>query len=191
MISQLQKNIFYAAALISGCCFVCGCENDEKVIENLTRNVVMKEEAVNIESYFSIAGKMKAKLKAPLMLRVYADSVYAEFPNSLHVDFYDDSTRIETWLDSKYGKYYENLGKVYLRDSVIVITTKGDTLRTPDLWWDQNSKLFYTDKYAIYHGKGRNIYGGKGLVATQDLKSVTFNDPTGTVQHGGDGFPGQ
>lgn len=149
----------------------------------------MKEEAIDIESTLSQDGKMKAKLKAPLMLRVSADTLYVEFPNTLHVDFYDDSTKIETWLDSRYGKYFESLGKVYLRDSVIVITIKGDTLKSPDLWWDQNSKLFYTDKYAVYHGIGKVIHGGKGLVATQDLNSIIFNDPTGTMQTSQNGFP--
>ena len=152
-------------------------------------NVVMKEEATNVESYLSQSGKMKAKLTAPLMLRVSADTLYVEFPNTLHVDFYDSTTKVETWLDSKYAKYYEGLGKVYLRDSVIVITAKGDTLKSPDLWWDQNTKLFYTDKYAIYHGIGKNIYGGKGLVATQDLNSVIFNQPTGTIKVSESGFP--
>ncbi len=165
------------------------CENDEKKINALTKDVVMKEEATNVVSYMSQGGKMKAKLTAPLMFRVSTDTIYTEFPNSLHVDFYDDSTKVETWLDSKYGKYYEGIGKVYLRDSVVVITVKGDTLRSPDMWWDQNTKLFYTDKYAIYHGIGKNIYGGKGLVATQDLKSLTFNNPTGTVQVSESGLP--
>ncbi len=32
----------------------------------------MQEEAINIESYISQEGKMKAKLKAPLMFRVMA-----------------------------------------------------------------------------------------------------------------------
>ena len=66
------------------------------------------------------------------------------------MDFYDDSTKIESWVDSKHGKYFENLNKVYLWDSVVVINIKGDTLKSPDLWWDQNTKLFYTDKYAQY-----------------------------------------
>jgi LPS export ABC transporter protein LptC len=183
------KKVLYAAALFTGCCFVSACENDEKKIADYIKNVVMKEEATNVVSYLSQSGKMKAKLTSPLMFRVLTDTVYVEFPNALHVDFYDDSTKVETWLDSKYGKYYENIGKVYLRDSVVVITMKGDTLRSPDLWWDQNSKLFYTDKYAIYHGIGKSIYGGKGLVATQDLKSLTFNQPTGTVQVSDNGLP--
>ena len=84
----------------------------------------MKEEAINVESYLSQDGKMKAKLTAPLMCRVSLIHVYAEFPNTCMCDFYDDSTNIETRLDSKYGKYFENLNKVYLRDSVVVINGK-------------------------------------------------------------------
>ena len=186
---QLYTKTIYAAAFITGCCFVCSCENDEKAVNDLTKNVVMKEEARDVESYLSQEGKMKAKLKAPLMLRVSADTVYVEFSQTLHVDFYDDSSKIETWLDCKYGKYFENLNKVYLRDSVVVINVKGDTLKSPDLWWDQNTKLFYTDKYAEYHAKDKNIYGGKGLEATQDMTSITFKYPTGTVQVSGNGFP--
>ncbi len=141
----------------------------------------MTEEATDIVSYFSDHGIMKAKLTAPYMLRVLADTVYIEFPHSLHIDFYDSSKNIETKLDALYGKYFETLNKAYLRDSVIVINVKGDTLTSPDLWWDQNMKMFYTDSVAQYHTKDKHITGGKGLRATQDLSSVIFKEPTGTV----------
>ena len=183
-----MKHMF-TAAVCTGCCFLLSCENDAKKVADWTKKVVMQEEATDIDSYLSQNGVMKARLRAPSMIRYYADTIYVEFPRSLHVDFYDDSTRVESWLDSRYGKYFESLNKVYLRDSVVVITTKGDTLKSPDLWWDQNSKMFYTDKNAVYHGMGKNIYGGKGLTATQDLSSVIFHQPTGTVQVSDNGFP--
>ncbi len=186
-----HNNFFSAAALLLGCCFLFGCENDAGKVKAWTEKVVMKEEAVDIDTWYSQNGVMKARLKAPLMVRVYADTVYTEFPKSLHVDFFADSNVIETTLDCLYGKYYENQNKVYLRDSVLVISAKGDTLRSPDLWWDQNNKILYTDKYAIYRGAGKNIYGGKGLRATDDLTSVIFNQPTGTVQVNESGFPQQ
>lgn len=186
---SLYRKLIYAAAFFTGCCFVCSCENDVKVIDDMTKKVVMREEAVNVESMLSQEGKLKAILKAPLMLRVFADTIYAEFPKSLHCDFYNESTQIETWLDSKYGKYFETLGKVYLRDSVIVITTKGDTLKSPDLWWDQNKKMFYTDKYATYHSPGKQVSGTIGLEATQDLTSIIFKQPIGTIQVSESGFP--
>ena len=96
---------FTTAALLLSCCFV-SCENSQEEIDKWTKNKVMQEEATNIESYISQEGKMKAKLKAPLMNRVIADTQYVEYPNSLHEDFYDDSTKIETFLDSKDGKYF-------------------------------------------------------------------------------------
>jgi len=174
--------IFAIPCIILAAFFISSCENDVKRIRELTEKKVMQDVGTDIEAYLSQDGKTKAKLTAPLMIRVEADTIYVEFPNTLHVDFYNDSIKIETRLDSKYGKYFETLNKVYLRDSVVVINIKGDTLRTPDLWWDKNTELFYTDKYAIYHGIDKKIYGGKGLVATQDLTSITFNDATGTVQ---------
>jgi hypothetical protein len=178
---SIFKKYFYAAALTTGCCFVYGCENDERLIKALTENKIEVEEAKNVESFLSQEGMMKAKLTAPIMLRVLDKDPYVEFPKALHVDFYNDSTQIETWLDCKYGKYFESQDKVYLRDSVIVINIKGDTLRCPDLWWDQKAKLFYCDKYAEYHTIDKHIYGGKGLRATQDMTEVSFELPTGTV----------
>ena len=188
----MTKHAFHIILLIAACTgffFLGGCENKDTEIEAWLKDTVMVEEARNIESWLSQDGKVKARLTAPLMYRVMADTVYIEFPNKLHCDFYDDSAKLETWLDSKYGKYYQNRNQVYLRDSVVVINVKGDTLRSPDLWWDQNSKLFYTDKYATYSGVNRIIYGGKGMVATQDLRSITFKEPTGTVKVPEGGFP--
>jgi LPS export ABC transporter protein LptC len=166
-----------------------GCENDEKKIQDWSKNVVMKEEATQVESYLSQDGRLRAKLVAPLMYRVAADTFYTEFPNTLHVDFYNDSTQRESWLDSRYGKYFDNLNKVYLRDSVVVINIKGDTLKCQDLWWDQNTKLFYSDKYAEYRTLDKKIYPGKGLEATQDFNRVTFKEVTGVLQVKDSGFP--
>lgn len=186
--SSIFSKYIYAAAFVISCCFICACENDDKVIHDLTTPKIMIEEATKIQSYMSQDGKMKAKLTAPLMLRVMTDTTYVEFPKSLHVDFYNDSMQVESWVDSRYGKYFEHLDKVYLRDSVVVISIKGDTLRCHDLWWDQNKAIFYTDSVATYRSPGNDITGGKGMEATQDFKTVTFKYPLGTVKIADSGF---
>lgn len=155
------------------------CENDPKEIENWTKKVELREEAKVVESYLSQGGVIKAKLTAPLMYRYQRDTVFTEFPQTLHVDFYRDSVTIESWLSALYGIYYDNLNKVFLRDSVIVINIDGDTLRTPELWWDQNLQKFYTDKPARLDGVDKHITGNQGLEATQDLKIIQFKYPTG------------
>ena len=177
----LDIKTFYVAALLMGCFFVLSCENDEKQIKDLTERKVMTEEAKDIVTYLSQNGEMKAKLTAPFMLRMLDDTFYVEFPNSLHIDFYNEDTLIDSWVDSKYGKYYENQNKAFLRDSVVVINMQGDTLKCPDLWWDQDRQIFYTDKFARYHSKDKQILGGKGMEASQDLKTIIFKEPSGTV----------
>ena len=184
-----HTNVFWIAALLTSCFFVWGCENDQKVIREMTEKKIMTEEAKDMESFLSQDGIMKAKLTSPLMLRVLDDTIYIEFPKTLHIDFFDSTSVVESRVDAKYGKYYENLNKAFLRDSVVVINNQGDTLKCPDLWWDQDKKLFYTDKYAEYHSRDKHIYGGKGMEATQDLKTIIFKQPTGTVLVSDSGLP--
>jgi len=183
------RNMRLIAGVLFGCLLVCGCENDEKLIEDWSKKKQMVEVGRNIESYLSQESKVKAKLTAPLMFRYESDTIVVEFPNTLHVDFYDDSTKIETWLDSKHGKYFESLNKVYLWDSVVVVNIKGDTLKSSDLWWDQNTKLFYTDKYAEYRTKDKQIFPSKGVEATQDFRRITFKHPTGILHVSDKNFP--
>jgi len=167
----------YSALLIL--LFFSSCENDPKEIENWTKRTELREEAKTIESYLSQSGVMKAKLTAPLMYRYQRDTVFTEFPNTLNVEFYDDSVRVESWLTAKYGIYYDNLNKVFLRDSVVVINKEGDTLRTPELWWDQNMQKFYTTKPSRIDGKDKHIYCRDGIDAPQDMKVFTCHFPTG------------
>ena len=173
----LVLSIRYSALLIL--LLFSSCENDPKEIENWTKKAELREEAKTIESCLSQSGVMKAKLTAPLMYRYQRDTVFTEFPNTLHVDFYDDSVRVESRLTAKYGIYYDNLNKVFLRDSVMVINKDGDTLRTPELWWDQNQQKFYTDKPSRIDGKDKHIYCRDGIDAPQDMKSFTCHFPTG------------
>ena len=166
----LRGSIIFAA-LITGCFFISGCENDLKKVDNLLQKKTGVEEARQIESYLSEAGRVKARLLSPLMRRYMVDSSFMEFPNSLHVDFYDDSIKIESTLDAKYAKYLESQKKIFLKDSVMVINLQsGDTLKSRELWWDQNKEEFYTDKPAELRQRNGNIlYHRNGLRAAQDL----------------------
>lgn len=180
MIDRFLHNVILKAAFILGCFFIYSCENDEKVIAELTRNRAMIEEAQQIETYLSQGNRMRAKLWAPYMLRYEADTIYVEFPRSLHVNFFDSTGKTDSHLDAKYGKYYESLNKVFLRDSVVVFNVQGDTLRCPELWWDQGTQKFYTDK-DVWIRKSGNVLFGKGLDAQQDLSNINIKKVTGQV----------
>lgn len=174
------KIVFKPAAFILGCLFFYACENDQATIDMWTKPKALIEEAKDIESFLSQAGKVRAKLWAPYMLRYSGDTMYVEFTKSLRVNFFDSVGQVESHLKALYGKYYENLNKVYLRDSVLVYNIEGDTLRCPDLWWDQNTQQFYTDKN-VWVKKGNTTLTGTGMTAKQDLTDILIKQPAGLV----------
>ncbi len=164
------------AAFITGCFFVCSCENDMREVQALGKKTIGVEEAKNIESYLSQGGKVKAKLLAPVMLRYQTDTPRVVFPKNLFVNFYNDSLKVESKLSAKYGTYLENENRIFLRDSIVVFNVTGDTLFCNDLYWDQRKEIFYTDKNVIIRKPGgQNMYG-KGLIANQDFRSYTVKD---------------
>ncbi len=181
MTKRPADRFFIQAATLCSCLFFFACENDEREIEAWTEKKEMVEVATDIVTYFSQQGSVRARLKAPEMKRYQSDTVSVEFAKSLHVDFFDSVKQVASSVDARYGKYFESLNKVYLRDSVHVITAQGETLHTSELWWDQNSKTFYTDKVVRIITKDKRVNGGKGMEAAQDLSWYTIKEPTGIL----------
>lgn len=148
------------------------CENNPEVVKGLSSKSLGVEEAVKVDINYSMAGKAKAKLLSPLMLRVQDTMPYVEFPKTLHVDFYNDSAKVESLLDARYGKYIETQSKVFLRDSVRFIGLKnGDTLYCDELYWDRNRPTyqFYTDKPIQIRTKTQIINGEGGFETNQNF----------------------
>lgn len=179
-----------AAALISGCIFLSACENKEQELKDLYSKKLGIEEARNVDINYTLGGKAKAKLLAPVMLRVQDTMPYVEFPKNLHVDFYNDTAGVDSRLDARYGKYFEAQSRVFLKDSVKVINVLGDTLYCEELWWDR-SKInheFYTDKPVRIRRKTL-IIDGVGMDARQDFKQWTILNPKGFLKVPSSEFP--
>lgn len=176
----LHKKTLLQAAIFCSCLSLLSCENDPKDIADLNAKNVAVEEAKDVTTFFSQDGYPKAKLLAPLMYRYQQDTLYVEFPRTLKVDFFDSTGKLESKLFARYGKYFETRSLILLRDSVFVYNIKGDTLRSSELWWDQNTQRFYTNKPAHVIRKGQDILGRHGMEASQDLSDVTFLDAFGT-----------
>ena len=167
--------------LASALSWLYGCVNDEKKVNEFFEKKLGVDEARQVESYMSQGGHMKAKLTAPLMLRYQDTLARVEFPKSLHVDFYNDSSKqVESQVDARFGKYIETQNKVYLRDSVRVFNIQGDTLHCQELWWDQTTGLFTTDKPVRIYRKDL-ILIGEGLSAPQDFKTFEIYRPANSI----------
>jgi LPS export ABC transporter protein LptC len=171
--------------------YLSACENDEGDIANLGAKKIGVEEAKEVVLTFTSSGRTKAILTAPIMLRVQDTVAYIEFPKTLKVDFYNDSTGlVESTLTALYGRYKETQDVVFLKDSVKVKNTKGETLYTDEMYWDRRRTgwEFYTDKPVRIRTLTHYI-DGKGLEASQDFKQRLIKQVTGTVKIPASQFP--
>ena len=180
MINTSHHKIFkIAVACLSSCFFMVACENNVDAVKALGARVSGIDVGKDVAIYVSNDGKLGAKLTAPLMNRYLEDSSkMIEFPQSIHVDFYKDSNKIESQLSAKYAKYKETENIVYLKDDVVIFNTLGDTLWCKEMYWDQNTGKFYTEQDVVVkqHSPLAKIYG-KGLEANQDLTDIRIFKP--------------
>ena len=195
------NNIFGILLIAAMGCLAMACGDDKKAAKTAAPHKVVPEEAIDVVSMLSepsadpgnkLSAKVKGKLTAPYMLRFQrADSPYAEFPRTLHVDFYNDSMQIESQMDAHYGKYFQNQEKVFLRDSVVVMNLlKKDTVHCRTLWWDQHTERFTTDDPVRIYTPDKILYG-TGMEADQNFRWYTIKKMTGMVLTAGSAIPKQ
>jgi lipopolysaccharide export system protein LptC len=187
---SIYHKVLVRAAFLTGCFFVGSCENSLQELNQFTEKKIGVEEGKGVTIIYSLGEKTKAELVAPYMLRHEERVPYVEFTKSLHTDFFDDSLHIESKLDAHYGKYMEAESKIYLKDSVVVFNTKGDTLYCNELYWDRSKtgKEFYTDKPVRIRTPSQ-IIDGDGLDAPQDFKSWHIINGRGFVRVSSSEFP--
>jgi len=172
--------------------FLYSCENKEADVKKITTKKLGVEEAKNVVINYTLGGKTKSVLKAPLLLRVQESEPYSEFPKTLQADFYNDAGVLESRLTALYAKYKENESVVFLRDSIKIINLqKGDTLYSNELYWDRNrtGREFYTDKPVRIRTKTQ-ILNGVGMESGQDFKNWHIIKSTGIIQVPASKFPG-
>jgi len=189
---RLTTIISHIAAFVTGCFFLWGCENDLNEIKNLDAKRIGVEEAKKVTVNYSVNGHRKALLTAPLMYRVQDTVPYVEFPNTIHVDFFDLRDSIESRMDALYARYKETQSVVFLKDSVRIVNVLGDTLYCDELYWDnkRTGAEFYTEKPVRIRTRTQ-ILNGIGMEARQDFKEWHIIQSTGIIKVPASQFPDQ
>lgn len=171
---NLQKHTYFSSTLkvLQGILFLLllSCSNKTKDIKDLmSKSALQEDKAYGVTIIYSESAKIKARLFANEFIHnEAAKPPYYDAKKGLRMEFYNDSTMVESTLTARYARYYEQEGNILIRDSIIVVNKKGEELRTEELVYNQKLKKFYTEKQVRITTPTQVLYGD-GLEANEDF----------------------
>lgn len=137
-------------------------------------------EAENVDMLYTEKDRIKVKLQTKRILEYKNGD--REFPDGLHLEFYDENGVMTSTLKANHAYYYKEENKWKGRGNVEVRNIeKQQQLNTEELFWMPATKKIFTEKFVTIKLETEVLYG-TGLDAMQDLSLYTIKNPQGTIE---------
>lgn len=175
--------IIKSIAVVCTMAMLFSCTNDAKEVRDFLADKNMPiGEAFNIDHRHTDSGRVNIKMRAPLMLDFEnrAAHPYNEFPEGLKITTIEkngDSMVIE----GDYARSYKRTSVSEIRGNVVIFNYADNTkLETEQIYWDQKTSYFFTEKRVTFYIKNDTIRG-TGFEASEDLNSWWIKNQTGVI----------
>lgn len=178
--TSLLKIISKSIVVVLIATMLFACKNDMETISSLTVDETLPSEtAKDVELIYSDSGRVMIKLISPLLNRYINEEPYIEFPDGLHLFFYDTAMNVKSELTANYGINWENKKLMEVKDDVVITNhDKNEVLNTEHVIWDQHKKKIYSDVFVKRTTPDGVIYG-EGFDANESLSSWKLRKPRG------------
>ena len=162
---------------------IVACEPPLKREEvTYTTDDTMLEVGKEVEILYSDSALVRVRVTAPL-LHNYSERTQPrqEFPNGVKVEFLNAFQQVDNTLTAKFAVREQEKGVIIARDSVVMVSSKQETLETEELTWDERTAKIRTEKFVKITKPGEIIYGF-GLEAEQDFSYWKILVPKGRIK---------
>ena len=136
--------------------------------------------AENIKLIYTDSAKVKVILNSP---RNYdftnQEFPYSEFPDGIKLTFFDNDKN-ETQVVADYAISYSTTNIVDLVGNVIITTSDGSVLKTPQLFWDPEQEWLFSEKKFSFLNEDYDIVA-KRLDANRSFTIFNTGELDGTV----------
>jgi LPS export ABC transporter protein LptC len=134
--------------------------------------------AKNSEIIYTENGRVKLKIIAPVTKYYQSrEDPHTEFSEGITVYTFSDSMEILSELTAKYATFYDKKALWSASNNVVAKNSKGETLNTEHLFWDQNKKSIYTDDMVKITTED-GIQYGQGFVSDESFTNWEIKKPT-------------
>ncbi len=151
---------------------VClSCQGDDTTLaENQTIDPD-REIASDVEMIFSDSARLQFIIRTPRLEKYEEKKVTVEeFPQGIHIDFYDQNGDVTTTIYARYAERRSAKGTMLLRDSVVLTNPSHDQLTTIGILWDEQRHTLKTSKFIrLIKGSTLDTLYGWGMDASDDF----------------------
>jgi LPS export ABC transporter protein LptC len=165
-----------AAALFS-------CSNDMSTIKKYIDEEIEPDLlGENIEILYSDSARLLMKMSTPLLKQFSsAKEQRREFPEGIHVWFYEKTGELKAELTANWAKHDSEKDLWEARSNVVIISAKGEKLETEQFFWDPKKGIVYSEKYTKITQENGSVASGKSFSANQDFTDAKFIDGRATI----------
>lgn len=183
----MQKSIIRyikSIAVVFSAAMFFSCTNSVKEVNDFLadKNLPIGE-AFDINHIHTDSGRVDVKMKTPLMLdfKNREDHPYNEFPEGLEITTFEKNGDSTTIMGNFARSYTKTSVSEMIGDVVVINHAMDHKLTTDQIYWDQISGYFFTERNFIFYTKTDTIYG-RGFEATQDLQRWWVKNQSGVIE---------
>jgi len=103
-----------------------------------------------------------------------------EWPGGFNIVWYDNKGATTGSFSANYV-YFTKAENLYRAEGKVIVTSieNNDELNTEELFWDQQKRIFYTDKFVTIKSEDE-VHTGEGMESNQDFTEYRILKPNGT-----------
>ena len=182
MTKSVVNKIKNIAIVLSVAMFFSCTNNAKEVRDFLADKNLPIGEAYNINHIHTDSGRINVKMKAPVMLDFGNRSKhpYSEFPKGIKITSIEKNGDSIT-IEGGYAKSYKKTEVSEIKNNVVIYSyAQKHKLMTEQIFWDQKSHYYFTEKKFIFYTLTDTIKG-TGFEASEDLKTWWVNNQSGVI----------
>ena len=182
-LTKFMKTIIKSIAVISITAMLFSCGNSTQEIRDLLadKNLPIGI-ATDINNIYTDSGIVTSKLQAPLLHNFSnrENHPYSEFPEGVRIVTLDENMD-SIVVTGNYAIVYSKTSISEIRDHVVINNyLDHKKLITEQLFWDQKTKYFYTEKAFTLYTSTDTIHG-IGFDASEDLERFIAKNNRGSI----------
>ena len=179
---RFYRNITAVAALLGSAALLFSCSRQTAVVEEENNQNMMTQQSENLTVIQTKEGNLSFRFSAPLLEEYeYAEEPYIEFRKGIEIETYNDSTQtVEAKLSANYAIFMKRQQLWEAKGKVRAGNADGNQLETEQLFWNQKSKLVYSNVDSKITQNTDVVYGD-GFESDERFEEFVVRNPKGKV----------